>query len=74
MPLRSKVKWFDRKKGYGFIIGPEGQDVFVHYSAIQLEGFRFLADGEAVEYDLIQGEKGMHAEAVVPLDRVARPA
>ena len=59
-----QVKWFDPKKGYGFIIGPEGQDVFVHYSHIISEGFRTLKDGESVEYELVQGEKGWQARDV----------
>ena len=59
-----QVKWFDPKKGYGFIFGPEGQDVFVHYSHIQAEGFRALKDGEYVEYELVQGDKGWQARGV----------
>ena len=59
-----QVKWFDVKKGFGFIVGPEGQDVFVHYSSIAADGFRTLKDGEEVEYELVQGEKGYHAEDV----------
>lgn len=58
------VKWFDTKKGFGFIIGPEGQDVFVHFSIIEGDGFRSLKDGEAVEYDLSQGAKGYSATRV----------
>ncbi len=49
------VKWFDTKKGFGFIIGPEGQDVFVHFSSIEGEGFKSLKDGETVEYELPNG-------------------
>ena len=59
------VKWFDPKKGYGFIIGEEGQDVFVHYTSIVGEGFRALKDGEAVDYELVRGEKGFQARNVV---------
>jgi len=59
-----KVKWFDPKKGYGFIIGEEGQDVFVHYTSILGEGFRVLKDGEIVEYELVQGDKGFQARNV----------
>ena len=59
-----KVKWFDPKKGYGFIIGEQGQDVFVHYSSIEGEGFRSLKDGEVVTYDLVKGEKGDQARNV----------
>ncbi len=59
------VKWFDSKKGFGFITrdGVEG-DIFVHYSNIEGEGFRSLKDGEVVEFDLIQGEKGLQAHQV----------
>ncbi len=59
-----KVKWFDTKKGYGFIVGEEGQDVFVHYTSIQGEGFRALKDGETVSYELVKGEKGDQARNV----------
>ncbi len=62
--LSGKVKWFDRKKGYGFIVGPEGQDVFVHYTNIHSEGFRTLRDGEPVEYELTQTAKGLQASTV----------
>ena len=60
-----KVKWFDPKKGYGFIIGEAGQDVFVHYTRIQGEGFRALNDGETVSYELVKGEKGDQAQNVI---------
>lgn len=72
---RGQVKWFDPKKGYGFIVGPIGQDVFVHYSQIQGDGFRSLKDGEPVEYELIEGEKGWQARTVTrinpPMPRIA---
>lgn len=68
MPTRGKVKWFDPKKGYGFILGPKGQDVFVHYSQIQGDGFRSLKDGEDVDYELIQGDKGWQAKTVLRTD------
>jgi len=58
------VKWFDTKKGFGFIINPDGKDVFVHYTSIDGEGFRSLKDGEQVEYEQIQGEKGLLAKNV----------
>ena len=64
MSTQGQVKWFDPKKGFGFIQGPEGQDVFVHYSQIQGEGFRSLRDGESVEYELVEGEKGFQAREV----------
>lgn len=65
MPTRGKVKWFDPKKGYGFILGPEGQDVFVHFSQIEGDGFRSLKDGEDVDYELIEGDKGWQAKTVL---------
>ncbi len=64
MAIDGKVKWFDPKKGYGFIVGPEGQDVFVHYSQIGGDGFKSLKDGEEVEYELISSDKGWQAQAV----------
>jgi len=58
------VKWFNDSKGFGFITRENGPDVFVHYSAIQTEGFRSLAEGEPVVFDLIQGPKGLQAANV----------
>ena len=66
--LEGEVKWFDPRKGFGFIVGPEGQDIFVHYTVIQGEGFRVLRDGATVEYDAEKSDKGWRAT------RVARPA
>ncbi|HUS48262.1 MAG TPA: cold shock domain-containing protein [Phycisphaerae bacterium] len=60
-----KVKWFDPKKGYGFIIGDEGQDVFVHYTSITGDGFRVLKDGEEVDYEMVRGDKGYQARNVI---------
>ncbi len=59
-----KVKWWDRKKGYGFIVGESGKDVFVHYTTIRGNGYRSLNEGDAVTYDLVQGPKGLKAENV----------
>ncbi|MEM1099114.1 MAG: cold shock domain-containing protein [Planctomycetota bacterium] len=70
MSIRGSVKWFDPKKGYGFIVGPEGQDVFVHYSQIETDGFKSLRDGEDVEYVICEGAKGFQAQGV---RRVAQP-
>ena len=64
MATRSRVKWFDPKKGFGFIEGPSGRDVFVHYTQIQGEGFRSLKDGEEVDYELVESEKGLQARDV----------
>ena len=58
------VKWFDTKKGYGFILGPEGRDVFVHYTSIDGEGFRSLREGEPVQFDLVETPKGLAASHV----------
>jgi cold shock protein len=65
--LTGAVKWFDSKKGFGFIVGPEGQDVFVHFSVIQGDGFRSLKDGEQVQYEVEKGPKGMLAKSVFRL-------
>jgi CspA family cold shock protein len=68
------VKWFDSKKGFGFIISPEGKDVFVHFSSIEGDGFRSLKDGEKVNYEQIQGEKGLLAQHVKRLAAAAAAA
>ena len=69
------VKWFDSKKGFGFIINPEGKDVFVHFSSIEGEGFRSLKDGETVDYEQVQGEKGLLAQHVKRLQQqISKPA
>jgi CspA family cold shock protein len=62
---RGFVKWFDTKKGYGFIKQPEGDDVFVHYSGIAGEGFKSLRAGEEVEFEISNGPKGPQATNVV---------
>ena len=59
-----KVKWFDNKKGFGFIIQESGQDVFVHHTAIQGTGFKTLNEGEAVSFDVVASDKGPKAENV----------
>jgi CspA family cold shock protein len=60
-----KVKWFNPRKGYGFIEGPEGRDIFVHYSSISGDGYRTLAEGDDVTFDVVEGEKGLRAENVI---------
>ena len=63
--MPGKVKWFDKKKGFGFITDDSiTDDVFVHYSDIDGEGFRYLTEGDEVEYDLVQGPKGFQAKRV----------
>ncbi len=54
----AKVKWFDSKKGFGFLTTPEGKDIFVHYSEIQSEGFKTLAENDNVEFEIGEGKKG----------------
>ena len=62
------VKWFDQRKGFGFIVGPEGQDIFTHYSVIEGDGFRVLADGSTVKYDAVKTDKGWKATRVMRVD------
>ena len=61
------VKWFSNEKGYGFIARPEGDDVFVHFSAIVGDGYRTLTEGQAVEFDIVEGPKGKQAANVKPV-------
>ena len=63
-PRTGTVKWFDSKKGFGFILNPDGQDVFVHFSSIEGDGFRALKDGERVCYEQLTGAKGLQARRV----------
>lgn len=71
------VKWFDSKKGFGFVVNPDGKDVFVHFTSIVGDGFRALKEGEQVEYEEVAGNKGLSAQQVRRLvqqvkDRVRR--
>ena len=65
--MTGKVKWFNAEKGYGFIEREDGGDVFVHFSAIQSEGFKTLEEGQAVEFDVVQGNRGEQAANVARL-------
>ena len=58
------VKWFNDAKGFGFIEQDSGEDVFVHFSAIQMDGFKTLAEGQMVEFEVVSGAKGLHASSV----------
>ena len=62
---KGKVKWFNDAKGYGFIEQEGGEDVFVHFSAIQMDGFKTLAEGRVVEFEVQTGDKGLHASNVM---------
>lgn len=62
------VKWFDPRKGFGFLVGPEGQDIFVHFSVIQGDGFRVLKDNSKVNYDAVKSDKGWKATRVVRVE------
>ncbi len=64
---QGSVRWFNNAKGYGFLGREGGPDVFVHYSAIQCDGYKTLKEGEAVEYDVVEGDKGPQADQVMRL-------
>ena len=65
--MQGKVKWFNAEKGYGFIESEEGGDVFVHFSAIQVDGFKTLEEGQAVEFDIVEGARGPQAANVTKI-------
>ena len=65
--MQGVVKWFDNKKGYGFITPDEGKDVFVHHTAIQGSGYKTLEEGQQVEFDVVEGKKGMQATNVTKI-------
>ena len=70
MAIKGTVKWFDVKKGFGFIQQEDGNDVFVHYSNISGNGFKVLEDGESVEFEVVEGDKGLQAQNVVKAEEV----
>ena len=63
--FKGTVKWFNNQKGYGFIQVEDGKDIFVHYTGLDMEGFRSLDEGNKVEFDIVEGEKGLQASHVV---------
>ncbi|OAB41848.1 cold shock domain-containing protein [Paenibacillus antarcticus] len=65
--MQGKVKWFNAEKGFGFIETEDGGDVFVHFSAIQTDGFKSLDEGQAVEFDVVDGARGPQASNVIKL-------
>ena len=65
--MKGTVKWFNAKKGFAFISDENGNDVFVHFSALQMDGFKVLDEGEEVEFDVVNGEKGPQASNVVKI-------
>ncbi len=65
--MQGKVKWFNAEKGFGFIESNEGGDIFVHFSAIQGEGFKTLEEGQEVEFDVVEGNRGLQAANVTRL-------
>lgn len=65
--MKGTVKWFNVKKGFGFISDEEGNDVFVHFSALQMDGFKVLDEGDEVEFEVVNGEKGPQAANVTKL-------
>ncbi|MBT9560955.1 MAG: cold shock domain-containing protein [Myxococcales bacterium] len=69
--MTGRVKWFSDAKGYGFVTSDDrpGQDIFVHHTVILQDGFRTLAEGDTVDFDLVEGPKGLHAEAVKKLEQ-----
>ena len=68
--LQGRVKWFNNDKGYGFIDYPEGEDIFVHYSAIKQDGYKTLSEGQIVEFDLIETAKGLQDINVLAVTNV----
>jgi CspA family cold shock protein len=63
--MNGTVKWFNAEKGFGFITGEDGKDVFAHFSQIQKDGFKALEEGQSVEFKVVQGQKGLQAEDIV---------
>jgi CspA family cold shock protein len=64
--MKGTVKWFDAKKGYGFVTSEDGKDVFVHFSAIEMDGYKKLEENQPVEFEIVDGDKGPQASNVRP--------
>ena len=71
--MQGTVKWFNAQKGFGFIQRDDGPDVFVHYSAIKSDGFRTLNEGDLVEFEIVEGPKGLQAAEVTRISEYAKP-
>jgi len=69
MPI-GRVKWFNDAKGYGFVEAEDGKDVFVHYSAIVMDGYKSLSQGQQVQFEVIEGPKGLQASSVLPISDI----
>jgi len=72
--MQGRIKWFDPRKGYGFIERDEAEDVFVHYSAINMEGFKTIEDGELVEFEVVETDRGPQAEKVTRVEMGTEPS
>ena len=67
--MKGTVKWFSKQKGYGFIVDESGKDIFVHFSSINMDGYKLLVEGQEVEFDLTEGDKGSQATNVVIINK-----
>lgn len=74
MSASASVKWFNDARGFGFLVGEDGRDIFVHYSVIEMDGFRTLKPGERVAFELVEGERGLFALRVRRLADAPAPA
>lgn len=71
---KGTVKWFNNAKGYGFILADDGNtDIFAHFSAISMDGYKTLKAGQEVHFDIIEGEKGLHATTITPVGKAPVP-
>lgn len=68
--MRGRVKWFNNEKGYGFIEQENDEDIFIHYSQIEKEGYKTLKDGDYVQFEVVKAEKGLHAEHIKRIEEL----